>query len=304
MQRLRMKDAAAFQGGYWPTVEACYSKTWTDYAMTPHRHQRSEIMYVLKGKCLVRVFRQDAAGAVVCDHVQKLGAGAFIWLDAGVLHALEVRESSYMINTEFSVRQDASAALSLCALRAVSGAFREWTDADAPFACATDYDGALHAALAGIVADFAKMEGEEKALRDMRMGQMLLLVARALHEEKSGAVALHYARRAARLLIENVEEDVRVPEIAREIGVSPSYLQRVFKQAHGMSMIAYLNRARIDRSKLLLACTDDPIVDIAVTSGYHSRQHFTRVFTEMIGCSPQQYRRDARDEERKQLFLF
>jgi AraC-like DNA-binding protein len=101
-----------------------------------------------------------------------------------------------------------------------------------------------------------------------------------------------------------MSEDARIEELAKELGISAAYLQRLFRQVHGMTIIDYLNRMRIERAKLLLLNTDDPVVEIAMEAGFNSRQHFTRVFTSLEGISPQEYRREKRNSEEKQIFLF
>ena len=106
------------------------------------------------------------------------------------------------------------------------------------------------------------------------------------------------------LLHDRIQENVRINDIAKEIGINPSYLQRIFKQANGKTMIEYLNSIRIERAKFMLSCTEDPIVDIAVSVGYNSRQHFSHVFTEITGVSPQEYRKHSVKHQRRQLYMF
>lgn len=303
----RLFDNAAYTRPCWPVVEACYSRTWTNYHMTPHCHQRAEIMYVLKGRCQVKIYTartDDQTGEVRITYYEekKLGVGEFIFIDAGVMHALDVPESSYMINAEFRIAEEARPVLTLSCLRESSADFRSWAESSRPWACAADASGALHGVLAAIVDDFAKIKGDERILQDMRMGQLLLAMAQALQAEQK--IGVGYVRRAVLLLNERMEETIKVEDVARAVGVSATYLQKIFKQVQGMTMIEYLNRIRIERSKLLLACTDDPVVDIAIATGYNSRQHFARVFHGCVGVSPQQYRRDARDQQRRELFLF
>ena len=88
------------------------------------------------------------------------------------------------------------------------------------------------------------------------------------------------------------------------MGISVAYLQRLFRQVHGVTIIDYLNRMRIERAKFLLLNTNEPVVEIAIEAGFNSRQHFARVFTFLEHISPQEYRRKKRSSEDKQIFLF
>ena len=100
-----------------------------------------------------------------------------------------------------------------------------------------------------------------------------------------------------------MDEDVRIDELAKLVGVSSSYLQRIFRQVQGVTIVEYLNRLRIDRAKLLLVNTSDSVIDVAMAAGFNSRQHFCRVFASLEGCSPSQYRIQMQKLDAKQVFL-
>jgi len=283
-------------GSCFPRVEACYARTWRAFYMAPHAHDRAEIMYVLRGQCEVMLFEGQ-------QESRRLGVGDFVFIDAGVTHTLRVDDTAYMVNTEFSLR-DHPQPLTIDALRRASPALEKWLSRRETVAFGTDPSGALYQALSTTVDDFALMDRAESAMQALRMGQVLLTAAGLLSDGGAGAKCLVHVRRCMQLLSEHLDEDVRADDLAGQLDVSTAYLQRIFRQTQGMTIVEYLNRLRIERSKLLLTLTDDPIVDIAVASGFNSRQHFSRVFTAQEGVSPQKYRQEKRDAEKKQIFLF
>ena len=294
---------------YWVGVEACYSRTWQQYKMQPHFHKRAELMHVLKGKCLVHVLETvtdgDACRAVI-TRTEKLGTGEYIFLDAGITHALEVPQSCYMLNAEFRVRKTENTPVTFESLCRSSETFRRFLEKGNAVFRGVDREGDIHASLAQVVEDFTRVEASKdyRPVLDAEMCRLLLHIAQ--DQERSGeeSSAQQYVRRAVRILHEHAAEDIRISDIADEIGIASAYLQRIFRQAKGETMIEYLSRMRIERSKLLLSRTDDSIVDIAVSVGYNSRQHFSRVFTKFVGVSPQEYRQNHRDYEKTQLFRF
>lgn len=311
MEGLSLFDSAIKKGKYWPIVESCYSKTWKNYRMPPHIHERVELMYVLKGKCLIHFFDyvEDPAqdGIRIVDRqIEKMGVSEFVLVDKGVLHALEVTDSSYMANVEFAIRPDATAVLSIAQLYAVSDAFESLLNLNRPFIRGVDHEGKLYEVLAQVISDFsnAMTSGDERTLQDLRLGQLLLTTAQELKMSMLGVNGLAYVRRAMQLLNDRLEEEIRIADIAEEIGIAPSYLQRLFKQIRGITMIDYLNSIRIERSKFLLTRTEDSIVDIAAAVGYNSRQHYCRVFTQAVGVSPQKYRQMNQSYESTQLYMF
>jgi AraC-like DNA-binding protein len=280
-----------------PCVEACYSWTWADFHMAPHAHDRAEIMYLLRGRCRIQLFEGDR------QQEFTMRVGEFVLIDAGMMHALQVDESCYMVNVEFSFRPNPPL-MTMQSLMAASPALAQWLRELSPWQRGKDDSGMLYAALSAVVDDYFHAADVDTALKEIHIAQMLVHLATALMDDKAAGKGYVYVRRCVNLLSERMSEDARIEELAKELGISAAYLQRLFRQVHGMTIIDYLNRMRIERAKLLLLNTDDPVVEIAMEAGFNSRQHFTRVFTSLEGISPQEYRREKRNSEEKQIFLF
>ncbi len=80
--------------------------------------------------------------------------------------------------------------------------------------------------------------------------------------------------------------------VAEEIGISPAYLSRLFKQEMGTSFTEYINNVRLEQAKQLLISSQLLIKDIAYQTGFNSLQNFFRIFKKNIGISPGEYRRE------------
>src|SRR5690606_20531552 len=87
-------DSALLEEPYSPRIFAYYFRHWNDYEMAFHRHDSTEIMYVIHGSCVVEWQEERTASA-------RLGKGEFILLDAGVPHRLVVEGNCRMLNAEF-----------------------------------------------------------------------------------------------------------------------------------------------------------------------------------------------------------
>ena len=70
---------------------------------------------------------------------------------------------------------------------------------------------------------------------------------------------------------------------AADFHVSESYLQRLFKQNVGQSIIEYINSKRLEQAKFYLEKTDMPIIDIAVSVGLNTRHNFIQLFKKKYG---------------------
>lgn len=58
-----------------------------------------------------------------------------------------------------------------------------------------------------------------------------------------------------------------------------------------MSITSYIQQARVERSKFLLANTNQSVSKIALDLQFSSSSHFSNVFQSITGIKPQQYRK-------------
>ena len=98
-------------------------------------------------------------------------------------------------------------------------------------------------------------------------------------------------QRAVEFIEENLHRDVSLGEIADIACKSPFHFARTFKDAMGITPVAYVIAKRIERSKAMLHHTDLPISTIAERCGFNSQSHFCRTFRRLEHQSPRQYRR-------------
>lgn len=84
---------------------------------------------------------------------------------------------------------------------------------------------------------------------------------------------------------------LRVGELARLAGMSPSHFARTFKHVMGTSPINWLRRERINQAKRRLTETGDAVKEIARQCGYADAFYFSRDFKQFTQCAPSEYRR-------------
>jgi transcriptional regulator GlxA family with amidase domain len=72
--------------------------------------------------------------------------------------------------------------------------------------------------------------------------------------------------------------------------LSVCYFVRAFKQTMGITPHEYLMRQRVELAMSLLAETDMPLSEIAVTAGFVDQSHCSRRFRQRVGMSPRDYR--------------
>ena len=74
-------------------------------------------------------------------------------------------------------------------------------------------------------------------------------------------------------------------------GFSPFHFARLFRDVIGIPPGEFLTALRFERSKQLLLTTDASVTDICFEIGYESLGTFSSRFRQLVGVSPQQFRR-------------
>lgn len=101
---------------------------------------------------------------------------------------------------------------------------------------------------------------------------------------------INHLDRIVQYLHNHYNEDIIFEDMAKEIGISYSYMRKIVSEQTGKSLIDYLNLLRIEKSKELLLDMELTISQIAERIGYHNVQSFNRFFRKYEGMSPSQYR--------------
>ncbi|MBA3823859.1 MAG: helix-turn-helix transcriptional regulator [Ktedonobacterales bacterium] len=101
--------------------------------------------------------------------------------------------------------------------------------------------------------------------------------------------------RARDFIRASATEDVALDAIARVACMSPNHLLRSFRQVFGETPHQCLTEWRIAQACQLLRATQQPVVEICAAVGYTSVTSFTARFRQLMGTSPDRYRRQLGD---------
>ncbi|MBV7378525.1 GlxA family transcriptional regulator [Maritimibacter dapengensis] len=96
--------------------------------------------------------------------------------------------------------------------------------------------------------------------------------------------------RAIDLMKSRIDDPIPQSAIAREIGVSPRQLERLFGKYLNTSPKKYFMELRLDRARHLLLQTEMSTTEIAVACGFQSPGHFSRVYRTAFGVTPMMQR--------------
>ena len=87
------------------------------------------------------------------------------------------------------------------------------------------------------------------------------------------------------------DQKVNLEEIAGQLHISYVWFRTYFRKHTGFSPYDYLLNIRINHASLLLANSNLSIKEIALASGFHSQQQFSKTFRKKTGVSPREYKR-------------
>ena len=100
-------------------------------------------------------------------------------------------------------------------------------------------------------------------------------------------------RKIKELVQEKMEEDLSLEEMARTVGLSAAHFSQVFRNTTGQTPHQCLQWYRVQRAKEMLRSAEMRILDVAIACGFKTQQHFARVFRQMSGASPTEYRYES-----------
>jgi len=88
----------------------------------------------------------------------------------------------------------------------------------------------------------------------------------------------------------NYQEQLSLRQLAKHCHVNANYLSELFREETGMTLTAYINRYRVERSIPMLKYSEMRIAKISETIGFSDENYYSRIFKNQLGVSPKKYR--------------
>ncbi|MBB3125350.1 two-component system response regulator YesN [Paenibacillus rhizosphaerae] len=112
-----------------------------------------------------------------------------------------------------------------------------------------------------------------------------------LHPERNKKEFKQVINSACDFIHSHYQDDLTLTQIAEYTNLSISHFGSLFKRYTGESLISYINQVRVEKAKELLRNSNDKIYIIAEEVGFSSQPYFIRVFRNITGMSPSEYRK-------------
>lgn len=92
---------------------------------------------------------------------------------------------------------------------------------------------------------------------------------------------------------ENYDKPLPLNLLASNSYCNPTYLSHLFKEKMTISITAYINNIRIQRAKELIDITSKSLTEIGMMVGFNDLGYFGRVFKNIVGISPKEYKQKS-----------
>ena len=99
-------------------------------------------------------------------------------------------------------------------------------------------------------------------------------------------------RRVKEFIHAKMEDELTLSDMAQSVGLSTAHFSEMFRKSTGETPYQFLLRCRTERAKEILRKAELRVLDVAVACGFKTQQHFARVFRQLCGASPTEYRRE------------
>jgi AraC family transcriptional regulator len=235
-------------------------------ALPAHRHERAHLLMVFAGEVVDETERE----------AHQVRPGELLVRPAGITHANCVGDGgAHLINIDMTP--------------ALAEAFaplygRLWGSAHLTFPMVRQLPEQIR-------EEMAASDPVSKCILPALIEQLLGVGARAATGSNGRP---EWLRRALEILDRSFVEGISIAEVARWSGVSASRLSHGFREHFGRSIGDYVRDLRVEAAARALRESDDSIAAIADACGFADQAHLSRLFRELRGTTPNEYRRKSR----------
>ena len=152
--------------------------------------------------------------------------------------------------------------------------------------------------ISDIIEELLKAQALTTAENLLRMSLVLKIMSILIRENEQNTAIVSrnpeepdFVRLAMQYITKNFDQNLRIHDIAAELGVSRSYLSSCFKKSVGCSPQAFILNLRMERAGSLLRTTTLPVNVISGAVGYQDQLAFSKIFKQFYGVSPRDFRK-------------
>ncbi|MDY3919163.1 MAG: response regulator [Candidatus Limivivens sp.] len=132
-----------------------------------------------------------------------------------------------------------------------------------------------------------------------KVEELFLKIRKILNENTDRNLNLPKAKISAEEMVmqiceyveQNLAGDNSIVTICSRFHISQPYLSKIFKKQKNCTFNEYVMNLKVEKAKVLLTRKDDYLIgEIASALGFSDQFYFSKVFKNIVGCTPREYR--------------
>lgn len=267
-----------------------YNQIYDDsFVMSIHKHNTLEIMYVASGLMSFEYFSGDEKKNV------DLNQNNFIIIKPNVPHRIYFTNEAHIYNVEFESQHPLQKIDDLFFDNSVANAFPSMIAFRKNFTDVLIFDDGneMFRTLKKLQLFLSKKttDAEFELSFTLLLSQLLADIAGSTVARTGNEYGNIYLRKAVSFINKNVSDAITVADVCAAAGVSKVYVEKLFRDAFGMTVKKKIEAIRIERALKMLGVSDSPSSEIGRSLGYESNQSFINNFKAVTGMTPTEFRR-------------
>lgn len=121
--------------------------------------------------------------------------------------------------------------------------------------------------------------------------EMMLFPDKSERESYFTKSQIAIVREAESIILSDLSKRITAREMAERFGISESSFKLYVKGILGDSYLSFFRKKRMEKAAELLESTNRKVIDIAVSVGYENQGKFAKVFSDIYGVTPLEFRR-------------
>lgn len=154
-------------------------------------------------------------------------------------------------------------------------------------------EGGVSPVVAYRLSDFYIQKNEEcrdiPAMIDCRNRAVRELTTQ-VKKKLEGTRTSSYVEQCKNYVNKHYKEKIYLDDIAEILGISSTYLSRIFSKETGMRLQDYITSVRVERSANLLMYSDESLSHIAEYVNFPNQSYFGNIFKKYKGMTPREFR--------------
>ena len=267
-----------------------YNQIYDDsFVMSIHKHNTLEIMYVASGLMSFEYLSGDEKKNV------DLNQNNFIIVKPNVPHRIYFTNEAHIYNVEFESQHPLQKIDDLFFDNSVASAFPSMIAYRKKFTDVLIFDDGneVFRTLKKLQLFLSKKttDTEFELSFTLLLSQLLADIAGSTLAQTGNEYGNIYLRKAVSFINKNVSDPITVADVCEATGVSKVYVEKLFRDAFGMTVKKKIEHIRIERARKMLGISDAPSSEIGRSLGYENNQSFINNFKAVTGMTPTEFRR-------------